>query len=129
MNNQGTFSHHQTIIESTHNVTIVDLTGDGKMLLEVNLDANIKIYKNLNNTFTILQTLTPSDGASQTKAGAITDDHEWIAFGTWNSAKVVDIHKFDGQKYTINQTIQISTSVRSIAMTQDHSFLAVGTRG
>ena len=36
------------------------------------------------------------------------------------------MYKFDGEEYKLNQTIYIAY-VRSIALTQDHSFLAVGT--
>ena len=99
------------------------------MLLEVYYFAKIRIYKNTNNTFTLFQTLSPSDGSSHTLAGAITDDHEWVVFGTRYSTRVVDVYKFDGEEYKLNQTIVIGTYVRSIALTQDHSFLVVGTSG
>ena len=99
------------------------------MLLEIEFNAKIRIYKNTNNNFSLFQTLTPSDGSANTQAGAITDDSQWVVFGTWNASGIVDVYKLEDQEYKINQTLLISNYVVEIALTQDHSFLVVGTRG
>ena len=51
------------------------------MLLVVDSDGKVRIYENINDTFTLFQTLTPLSGLSLT-TGAITDDHEWVVFAT-----------------------------------------------
>ena len=95
----------------------------------VERDAKIRVYENIDNTFTLLQMFTPSGGSTATRAGAITDDHEWIVFGTWNSPSEIEIHKFNGSKYEPYQTISVSNNVRNVAITPDHAFLAAGTFG
>ena len=97
------------------------------MLLAANRGGKIEIYNNVNNQFTAFQTLTPSDGGSLLYTGVITDDHEWVLFGTYSGSHIVDVYKFDGQEYKLNQTISIPTNVRHIAITPDHQFLVVGT--
>ena len=90
----------------------------------------VRIYQNINNEFTLFQTLTPSDGSFfSTSTGVITDDHQWVVFGTLNGSKVVDVYKFDGQEYKINQTLTFTYQIRSIDITQDHIYLAVGANG
>ena len=52
------------------------------MLLLIEERSQIKIYMNSFNVFNLFQTITPHDGALNTDAGAITDDHQWVVFGT-----------------------------------------------
>ena len=64
-------------------------------------------------------------------AGVITDDHEWIVFGSNDHrfpTKVIEVYKFNGQEYVPNQNLFFNTTygVRDIDMTQDHLYLVVG---
>ena len=68
------FSMQQRITDSSSEIYVIDLTGDGKKLLVVEWLANIRIYENINNIFHLFQTIIPSNGAITTAAGAITDD-------------------------------------------------------
>ena len=69
---------------------------------------------------------------SYVKAGAITDDGEFIAFGSWTGEKV-DIYKWSDYfgRYISNQEITLDSGVQvqCIALTPDHSFLVVGSYG
>ena len=75
-----TFSLNQTI-SGNGDVYVTDLTSDGKVLLMVQ-NSLIQIYKNIDNVFTYSQTIYPNDGSPITYAAAITDDGEYLAFGT-----------------------------------------------
>ena len=119
------FSPSQTLTEATDKVMLTDITADGSKLLEIDQNGNARVYENNNNVFTLAQTLTPSTATTDARGGAITDDGQWIAFGSW-SGKFVDIFKWTGSSYTINQTISVPYEVRDIALTPDHMFMGVG---
>ena len=59
----------------------VDLTSDGKWLLVVNYAANVKVYHNASNNFTLFQNIALYHGNDSAFGGAITDDHQWVVFG------------------------------------------------
>ena len=65
----------------------------------VDYDAKIRIYENINDTFILFQTLDPANGSTITTAGAITDDHQWVVFGTYNIHYELEVYKFNGSKY------------------------------
>ena len=48
----------------------------------VNYYAVIKVYQNINDTFVLFQELANYNGNASAYGGAITDDHEWVAFST-----------------------------------------------
>ena len=48
-----------------------------------------------NNQFSLFQTITPSDGSKNIYTGAITDDHQWMFFGSGSGTVSV---------YTFNET-------------------------
>ena len=100
-NNSTIFSIHQTIGDSSSEVYVADLTGDGKMLLVVEESAWVKIYSNINNRFTLLQVIIPMDEPKKINTVTTTDDHEWVVFGTWSN--VVEIYKHNGIESTKNQ--------------------------
>ena len=57
LKNEGSFYSSQNITDSSSDIEATDLTGDGEMLLVVENDAIIRIYENINETFTLFQTL------------------------------------------------------------------------
>ena len=61
----------------------------------VDYSAKVRIYENINYTYNIFQNLL-FNGSSITYAGAITDDHDLVVFGTHDS-KTVYAYKFNGQ--------------------------------
>ena len=75
---------------------MTDITSDGQVLLAIEEYAPVKIYHNVNDTFESYQNISASSGVPQ-YAGAITDDHERVIFGT--SSKKVIIYKHDGLVY------------------------------
>ena len=98
---------------------VTDLTSDGQVLLMV--DGKLKIYKNVNDIFILSQELPNSTPY----AGAITDDHEWVVFGTHTGN--IHIYKLSGESYFEDQTFNLpNEQARDIALTQDHSFLVIG---
>ena len=122
------FTLHQTITDSESDVWVTDLTGDGQFLLVIELEAKVRIYKNRNRLFSLFQTITPSDNSSEIYTGAITDDHEWVVFGTWEF-HTIEVYKYNGERYVQNQTFSISYIPWHITITQDHSFLTIATNG
>ena len=48
----------------------------------VNFYAIIKIYQNINDKFVLFQELADYSGSEYAYGGAISDDHEWVAFST-----------------------------------------------
>ena len=90
----------------------------------VNYYAIIKIYQNINDTFVLFQELANYNGNRTSYGGAITDDHELVAFATAYIYQVY-VFKFNGSKYELNQTIPFNPTVYDIAITPDHSLMAV----
>ena len=105
---------------------VADITSDGAKLLEIEKSGTARVYTGSGGTFTLAQTLTLSASSTDIQAGAITDDADWIAVGTFDTNKV-DVFKWSGSTYDINQTISVGSSVRNIALTPDHSFMVVAT--
>ena len=70
------------------------------------------IYENSNGAFTLFQELS----LSVPYAGAITDDHEWVVFGTDDGNMYV--FKFNGESYIENQKFNLASGqARDIALT------------
>ena len=91
----------------------------------VEIDALIRIYNNINNIFTLSQTLFTLDASGITYSGAITNDHEWLVFGTnYNN---IYVYKLSGGKYVHYENFAIAAAARSISLTEDHMYLAIGT--
>ena len=80
--NENIFTHDYSLTASSTSIFVADITGDGTMLLEVDHNKDIRVYKNVDGHLNLFQTLNPSDNSTSPKAGAITDDHQWIVFGT-----------------------------------------------
>ena len=74
LQSKKTFSLHQTIA-LTSSVMVSDITSDGQRLLLVEVNNRIRIYENINDTFSLFQALTANHGTTTTYAGAITDDY------------------------------------------------------
>ena len=72
--------------------------------------------------------IIPPDGSSLTYSGAISDDHEWVVFSSWNSTNTF-VYKLENETYTLKQIIKTSSKVRHLAMSPDHLFLILGTIG
>ena len=53
----------------------------------------------------------------------MTDDHMWMAFGNYDGNSY--IYTFNGSKFTLNQTINSSYRINSLAFTNDHLVLAI----
>ena len=104
---------------------MIDITGDGKFLLVVEWDAEVRIYKNTNNQFIeYYPVITPPDNSSSTYTGAISDDHEWVVFSSYDYTNTF-VYKLENGTYSLNQTIVTSYIVSQLAMTPDHSFLVL----
>ena len=43
--------------------------------------------------------MIPANGSTRTAAGAITDDHQWVVFGTFGTPYELEVYKFNGSKY------------------------------
>ena len=94
--NSTTFHHQQTISEDQITVSVVDITGDGLRLLIIHKSPRIRIYNNINGHFTLFQTIVPSNGALNAEAGVISDDHQWVVFGTNSFPGQIEVYKFNG---------------------------------
>ena len=109
---------------------VVDISNDGKKLMEVDGDNQIRIYDNSANTFSLTHTLNSTLTSNVIKAGVMTDDGTYVIFGTWDNYRI-DVYKYSDihGTYSSNQTIDFEIQVRNIALTPDHSFLVVGSYG
>ena len=83
---------------------------------------NAKVYENINGKFKLFQTFSHNADSV-----AITDDHQWIALGSYSE---IEIYQLNEKKYMKDHVVSLPNGgLHQIAMSQDHSFLVVGTTG
>ena len=81
--NSQKFIHTQSI-SSRGKAYYSDITGDGqRLLIAYHWTINARLYENIDGTFILLQTFM-----HDAQAAAITDDHEWIALGSFYEVKI-----------------------------------------
>ena len=105
-------------------VSVSDITGDGKMILVVE-ESGVRIYETKNDNFVLLQEFNVSSSENFV-SGAITDDHEWVLFGSYEN-KTVEVYRQNGSKYRKNQTVEVAKYIKHMALTQNHEFLVLGS--
>ena len=126
LNKGDKFVNDDALIDSLHDTTVAEITGDAQWILTVDESGILLIYKFSFKThkYELYQSIPVNDGSSYTYAGTITDDHMWIVFGNDNG--YVYVYSFDGTEFMLNQTIfHQSTLVSSVALTNDHLLLAI----
>ena len=75
--NNGLYSHQQTVENGSFVLRGVDLTADGKYLLQGSGDTNLTIYENVNNNFVFYKAIPHIDD-QDSRSVAMTDDYEWV---------------------------------------------------
>ena len=102
----------------------MDITADGEWLLVVDHSSFFYIYNydHEENGFLLFQTLRINSNTN--RAGAITDDHQWLIL-TKNNGKVY-VYAFNGTKFTHKETINYDfpNYITSVSITNDHMYLA-----
>ena len=87
------FVNDHALTDSSSDVNIADITGDGKWILSTDESRNIRIYKFDLKThkYELYQTIS---SPSSVYGGTITDDHMWMVFAGYND--YVYIYTFNG---------------------------------
>ena len=98
--------------------------------MTVDFSGRALVYKinRITKRFSLFQAFNPSGDRSNAYAGAITDDHQVVAYGKNNGRLFV--YEFRNNRFVRVQLIkEWNARIISVALTNDHQYMVASTSG
>ena len=119
LNNGTYFKLRSNIAAIDSAVELVDITDDGKWILVVESNGQIRLinYQKETNTKTVYTLLFNS--VDKTEAGAISDDHQYLFVGDHDGQLFMLYFNSTILTLTLSQTLQGDEPIHHISLTPD----------
>ena len=122
------FTHLLNLTEGSSRMHELAMSGDGQWMAASFEDGTVKVYSAVSaGRFQLAQTLSITGDTSPAFSVSMTDDNQWLAVGKLSGQAYV--FKHNGAGFELNETVSVGNDITSVALSDDHQMLAVGTEG